>query len=211
MKANAGGIGRDEIIAGYRSVRAAMMRVTNAASPVCRKTDFLRAAELLRLETNNGHIDAGEDDIEMLADVALFEPDLKGMRVYDRFLKAPAMRRLAPADQDIARKMATAFFSFFHVAGRHEVAGLWLEDILSKNRRIWIVDEGLEASAPTGLCFAARLFDAGDFHAGFGIVIPLGDATLEAYISLSTMPGMAAGGGALTPYIYANAIHGLAA
>ena len=207
VSADQRGINRAEILASYRLLRAATVRVTSAASSACNKADYLRAAELLRLTADGGRIVAAKEDIEMLADVALFEPDGDGKRAYDRFLKGRT-RKLAPADREVALKLATAFFSFFRVAGRHETAGLWLEDLLADNRPIWIVDEGLEASAPEGLCLAARLFDAGDYHAGFGIVIPLSDQMVDAYIALSAMPGMAPTAGFLVPYIYANAIHG---
>jgi hypothetical protein len=43
--------------------------------------------------------------------------------------------------------MTRAFFSLFRVAERHEAAGLWLEDLLDDNCRLWLVDKGLEASA----------------------------------------------------------------
>jgi hypothetical protein len=75
--------------------------------------------------------------------------------------------------------MAGAWFSIFRVAGRHEVAGLWLEDMLAGDRRLWLVDEALEASAPEGAVAGMRLFDAGPFHAGFGIIVEPDDETLD--------------------------------
>jgi hypothetical protein len=75
--------------------------------------------------------------------------------------------------------MAGAWFSVFRVAGRHKAAGLWLEDMLDEARRLWPVDEALEASAPEGAVLGMRLFDAGPFHAGFGIIVEPGDETLD--------------------------------
>ena len=46
------------------------------------------------------------------------------------------------------------------------------EDVINGGEPIWVLDEGLEVSAPDGVEFAMRIFDAGDFHAGFGIVVP---------------------------------------
>jgi hypothetical protein len=65
------------------------------------------------------------------------------------------------------------------VAGRHEAAGLWLEDMLAGNRRLWLMDEALEASAPEGTIAGMRLFDAGPFHAGFGIIVEPDEETLD--------------------------------
>jgi hypothetical protein len=41
------------------------------------------------------------------------------------------------------------------------------------------MDEGMEASAPTEGAFGMRLFDAGEFHVGFGIVVPSDEETTE--------------------------------
>ena len=75
--------------------------------------------------------------------------------------------------------MAGARFSIFRVAGRHEAAGLWLEDMLAGDRRLWLVDEALEVSASEGAVLGMRLFDAGPFHAGFGIIVAPDDETLD--------------------------------
>src|SRR3712207_3450098 len=75
--------------------------------------------------------------------------------------------------------MAGAWFSIFRVAGRHEAVGLWLEDMLAGDRRLWLVDEALEASAPEGAVLGMRLSAAGPFHAGFGIIVRPDDETLD--------------------------------
>jgi len=68
--------------------------------------------------------------------------------------------------------MAGARFSVFRVLRRHELAGVWVEDLIRVVEPIWVLDQGLEVSAPDDLEFGLRIFDAGDFHAGFGIVVP---------------------------------------
>jgi hypothetical protein len=162
---------RDEALALYRPIRAGMQRVLKAAEKACSRADFTRSAKQLDI-WSEGMIVGDDNALEMLADIALFEPAPKGRRVYDRFLQGQA-GKLAPADRELATRMAGAFFSIFRVTGRHEAAGIWVEDILNANRRIWLLDESLEKSAPAGLAFGMRLFDAGAFHAGFGIVVPL--------------------------------------
>ena len=52
---------------------------------------------------------------------------------------------------------------------RHDLAGVWVEDVINPAELIWVLDQGLEVSAPDGLEFGLRIFNAGDFHAGFGI------------------------------------------
>jgi hypothetical protein len=172
-----GPLTRDEVLAAYRQIRAAIQRVLREAARTCSRADLTRAAKQLGL-WEEGRIVADEDALDMLVDVALFEPNQRGRRAFDRFLADEALR-LAPADLDPAQRMAGAFFSIFRFAARHETAGVWLEDLLEGDRRLWLVDEGLEASAPDGTVFGMRLFDAGPFHAGFGIVAPVDGETVE--------------------------------
>jgi hypothetical protein len=87
-------------------------------------------------------------------------------------------QQLGAADRALAERMTAAWFSIFRLAGRHEVAGLWLEDMLDHNRRLWLIDENLQASVPEELILAMRLFDAGSFHAGFGVIVEPDEETI---------------------------------
>jgi hypothetical protein len=127
---------REEALARYRPVRASVQRVLSAAIPVCTQSDLMRAAKQLAL-WRDGTISLPEDDIasEMLSDIALFEPNQRGRRAFDVFLGAKA-RKLDAADFELAQRMGKALFSLFSCAARHEVAGIWLEDLLDDNRKI---------------------------------------------------------------------------
>lgn len=159
---------RDAILSQYRPIRRAIQTVLARAVDACKKPDLDRGVRHL------GLVDGAllEDDtvFEMLCDVALFEPNQRGRRVFDSFLR-DRLAALDPTEQDVARRMGDAFVSIFRVAERHAQAGLWLEDLMAAGRRFWLVDEGLEASAPQGLVIGMRLFEAGPFHAGFGIIV----------------------------------------
>jgi hypothetical protein len=168
---------RDEVLAQYRPIRAGIQRVLRLAPAALRAADLRRALKQVApwAEAEEDLPDAATD---MLVDVALFEPNQSGRRVYDRFL-AEKGGQLDPADRVLAQRMAAAWFSIFRLGGRHEVAGLWAEDMLDEDRRLWLVDEGLEASAPEGLILGMRLFDADPFHAGFGILVQPDEETLD--------------------------------
>lgn len=159
---------RDAILSQYRPIRRAIQAVLAQAVHACKKPDLDRAAKHLGL-VDNAQL---EDDtiFDMLCDVALFEPNQRGRRVFDSFLR-DRLAALDPTEQDVARRMGDAFVSIFRVAERHAQAGLWLEDLMAAGRRFWLVDEGIEASAPQGLVIGMRLFEAGPFHAGFGIIV----------------------------------------
>jgi hypothetical protein len=79
--------------------------------------------------------------------------------------------------------MADAWVSIFCVAERHETVGLWLEDQLDRDRRIWLVDEALEASATERITIGMRLFDSGPFHVGFGIAVTPDEETTHFAVS----------------------------
>ncbi|KQU25492.1 hypothetical protein ASG63_20495 [Methylobacterium sp. Leaf94] len=159
---------REAVLAQYYPIRASIRCVLRQAVSCCRKPDFDRAAKHLDLWDQKQRDDRTVFD--MLCDIALMERNQRGKRVYDWFLQDGAVH-LDLGDHEIARRMAAASFSIFQVTGWHDAAGVWLDDLLVAERRLWLVDEGLEASAPEGLAIAMRVFDAGPFHAGFGIVV----------------------------------------
>jgi hypothetical protein len=147
------------------------------ASGACSPQDLKRAVKQIAPWAEEEDLE-DERIIEMLTDVALFEPNQRGRRAYDRFLTDDA-RRFEASDQALAELMAAAWFSLFRVAGPHEVAGMWLEDVLAGNRRLWFVDEAFETCAVEGLIIGMRLFDAGPFYAGFGIVVQPDEEIVE--------------------------------
>jgi hypothetical protein len=167
---------RAEVLAQYRPIRAGIRRVLSEATKACGRADLNRAikqvAPWAEAEVLNEEVTA-----EMLVDVALFEPNQRGRRAFERFL-AEKGERLTGEDRALAERMVEARFSIFRVAERHEAAGLWLEDLLAGQRRVWLVDEA-EVSASEDAVIGLRLFDAGPFHAGFGIIVAPDAETLD--------------------------------
>jgi hypothetical protein len=170
---------RDQALELYRPLRASVRRVLRAAIRACNQSDFMRAAKLLGLWAGGKIVLLeGDEAAEMLSDMALFEPNQRGRRAFDVFLSGKALQFDA-ADLQLAQQMRKAFFSLFRRTARHETAGVWLEDLLDGNRKVWLMDESMESSAATNGAFGMRVFDAGDFHVGFGIAVPSDDQTTE--------------------------------
>src|SRR3712207_6587708 len=138
---------RDEAFKLYRPVRAGIQRVLKVAPSACNQSDWMRAAKHLGVWSGDGISVDDNTVVEMITDIALFEPNQRKKRAYDRFLDGPA-QSLDPEDLDLARRIGNAFFSIFKMVNRHPAAGVWVEDILDGSRRIWLLDEGLEQSAP---------------------------------------------------------------
>jgi hypothetical protein len=167
--------------AGYREIRAGIRRVLRLAAKACTAADLKRAAKHIGL---GSPAEAASDDsaADMVVDIALFEPNQRGRRPYDTFLAGLADQLDAP-DRALAERMAAARFSLFRSGGRHPDGGLWLIDLMDDDRRIWLMDEALASSSPDDLAFGLRVFDAGPFHAGFGIVVPTDDETRHVAVS----------------------------
>jgi hypothetical protein len=70
------------------------------------------------------------------------------------------------------------------------------------------MDEGMEASAPTEGAFGMRLFDAGEFHVGFGIVAPSDEETTEFSIQGVTRNGRVPFRHSLAATLYGDSLCG---
>jgi hypothetical protein len=199
---------REEALALYHPIRASVRRILSAAISACNQSDFMRAAKQLGLWVEGTiSLPEGDQAAEMLSDIAVFEPNQRGRPAFDVFLASKA-RQLDAADFELAQRMGKAFFSLFRCAGRRGIGGVWLEDLLDRNRTFWLMDEGMEASAPTKGAFGMRLFDAGEFRVGFGIVLPSDAETTEFSIQGMTRNGRAPFRHSLAATLYGDSLCG---
>ena len=200
---------RDEALTLYHPIRASVRRILKEAVGVCNQSDFKRAGKALGLWAKEKIVLPDEEGpVEMLSDIALFEPNQRGRRAFDFFLSERASR-LDPADADWAERMTHAFFSLFRCAGPNESGGVWLENLLDDGRRIWLMDERMEEIAPSVGAFGMRIFDAGPFHVGFGIAAPTDDETAEFAVQGMKHSGRAPFRHSLAATLYGDSIHGL--
>src|SRR3954451_1891652 len=138
---------RDEALTLYRPIRAGIQRTLKAAVESCSDADVKRAAKQLGVWCN-GRIEVpNETAIDMVSDLALFEPNQRGIRAYDRCL-LDHRQALHKADLALAQQMASARFSLFRILRRHDLAGVWVDDVINPAESIWVLDQGLEISAP---------------------------------------------------------------
>jgi hypothetical protein len=199
---------RDEALAVYLPIRASVRRILSVAVPVCNQSDLMRAAKRLGLWAAGKIVlpESGEAT-EMLSDIALFEPNQRGRRAFDVFL-ADKARQLDAADFELAQRMGKAFFSLFRCTARHQIAGVWLDDLLDGKRSLWLMDESMEASAPSVGAFGMRLFDTDQFLVGFGIVVPSDDETAQFSIQGMTHNGRVPFRHSLAVTLYGDSLRG---
>jgi hypothetical protein len=180
---------RKDLLSQYRFMRLAVRRITSLAVEACSKTDMTRAAKQLLIWTGQG-MPAIEDDetVAMLCDIALFEPNQRRRLAFDTFYHGNG-QHIEDSDRALAAAMTATRFSLFCGAGKHEVAGVWLVDILDADRRLWVMDESLEKSLPPGTIFGMRLFDAGRFYMGCGIIVEPDEETIQMCVASQRSSG----------------------
>ena len=106
-----------------------------------------------------------------------FDLAIYGGKLPERQLAA----KPAPKGQraTMLKVMAAAAFSLFEVIDLHPVAGLHLRD-LSDERELWLMDMGLELSAPKGITLATRVIKPADFAMTTGVSVNMTDAVWKA-------------------------------
>ncbi len=157
----------DEFDALLERIRTLLVRARVSCGP----TDLRHAADMMGALTP-GKFVPPEDARRgrMIYDLALFEPNDRGVRPFDRFLSGPA-RTLPEPEQDLAHRMGAGFYSLFRFTAKHEGGGMWVEDILDDDRRIWVMTPPMDGQASTPAFLAMRLFDSGPFHLPLSVAL----------------------------------------
>src|SRR5208337_3602065 len=102
-------------------------------------------------------------------------------RPLDRYA---ASQRLSP-DSDEAQvldAMLAARFVLIRVERRHPEAGLIVSDLI-REEEFWLVDEGMESTAPIGFKMATRVYSPEDFHMAAGVFVPLEGVLLTSAVA----------------------------
>ena len=119
--------------------------------------------------------DDRDDAFEALApafDLAIYASAPGGINMIHRYVQEK-QGLLTEKDGRVLDAMAHAQFSIYRVERKHEIAGMWLADMLNGGE-IWLMDKGLEANAKPGMVFGTRLFKPDDFWMTTGLAVPTG-------------------------------------
>ena len=168
---------RGQVLCRYRHLRAVGMRHHSAALPFLARAAVLEHARRLGLAVGELLIADTKEELTLVFDLAIHTAKQGRSRAIDRYAK---IAQLSPATDEllILDAMRHARFSIWRVERRHDVAGLIVTDALRRTDA-WLVDEGLEASAENGMCFASRLCDTDTFAITCGVVVPVNGAIVE--------------------------------
>ena len=146
---------RQETIERYRHFRAIAKQHLGGALKHLSRTAIKEAAQRLGLWSRGKLVLDSPDEMDLVFDVAVFDTRSGQSRALDRYARAhPA----APGS-DEALTLDALQHSRFHIVRvlrRHEVAGLVTEDTVT-HEQLWLMDEGFEATARSGMGLATRL------------------------------------------------------
>jgi hypothetical protein len=171
---------RDQLLARYRRYRQINTdHQTLLAQQQWSGSVAGLAVRLGLVETCDALATKDLDDMAPALDLALYTSAADGASEVQRYLAAVRVD-LEGDDRAVLEAMSEARFSLFEVLERHPVAGLVLQDILA-GKSVWLMDEGLEASAPMGCGLWLRIFRPGDFWMTTGAAMVLtGDGVRDA-------------------------------
>lgn len=181
--ANGANMEREQVLERYRRLREIAIKLnTEMIGRVPRPAMFDCAKRLGLLQGRNLLVAESEDELSLVFDLAIYTARLGRSRVVDRF------RRTAPFEPGsdealVLDAMVRGRMSLFMVKQRHEVAGLVLEDLLLREE-VWLVDEGLEWSAPEGLGLAARVIKPETFLMTSGVTFPVSREDVEEVLEI---------------------------
>ena len=172
---------RAEIIDRYRRFRAISRSHNGGAFKCLSSQAFMEQARRLGIARGRTLILNTEDEFTLVCDLALYARQGGRKRPLDRYA---ASQRLSP-DSDEARvldAMLAARFALIRVERRHPEAGLIVSDLM-REKEFWLVDEGLESTAPVGFKMATRVYSPESFHMTAGVSVPLGGGLLMSALA----------------------------
>jgi hypothetical protein len=160
---------REEILRRYRHHSAALKFLARAA--------IQEHARHLGLLMGQTLIANSEEELTLVFDLAIYSAKEGRSRAIDRYAKAAKM----PSDSDemlMLEAMCHARFSIWRIDRQHDTCGLVVNDVL-RQAEAWLVDENLEVSGASGMCFAGRLCDADSFSITSGVIVPVDRPLLD--------------------------------
>jgi hypothetical protein len=152
-------------ISTHHQTLMAKQAIRSTAIDIAVRIGLVRDAEMIP------SMDLG--DLAPALDIALFSKEADGMSLADRYLKEVG-GRLREDHQAVVEALANAHFSVFEMIERHPVAGTVLSDI-STGEKVWLMDQGFEASVSPGHMVALRLIRPAEFHMTTGVVVSMDD------------------------------------
>jgi hypothetical protein len=174
----AAGSSRAEAIASYRHLRAISTELHDQILKRVSTDAILRQGRRLGIASGRTWVLEDEHEIDYAYDLAVHTAAPGKARAVDRY--AQTTKFALGSDEDrVLEAMCKAEFTLICVERRDKIAGLVVTD-LCRNRKLWLIDEGLERSARRGEMIATRLFAPAEFSMTCGVVVLVDEVLLTS-------------------------------
>jgi hypothetical protein len=170
---------RDQAHTDYRRILAGVVRHHQALDRHVTGAAMARVAKRLGLRVKGGVIEAGDDEMTLVSDLAVYGRVAGSTRAIDRYARAVS-GSLDAFNQELVGALNRSWFSILRLTARHPVAGWYVDDLLLDRTGLWLMNEALEQSAREGMSLGTRLFEFGGFVLSTGAAVSLTDAWMEA-------------------------------
>lgn len=170
---------REARLTRYRHLRAINSAQQSATLKLISRATLMDYARRLGLLHGRTFVCDSATEMALVFDLTVHTAPHGRSRAIDRYARSVPPRQ--GSDEAIMLKAAQdACFRILKVEGRQAPVGLSVRD-LTTGEKLWLIDEGLEASAPVGAIVAGRMMAVEDFVMTCGVVVPLDkDVLLEA-------------------------------
>ena len=206
-----GEVERTEVLTRYRRLRKLNRKHGNAIIKRLPKKTVLHWGKRIGLVRRKTFIASTMEEMTLGFDLAVYSTRSGKISPVERYRRSSKFA-VGSEEALLLDAMCRSRFSFFLVKRRHLATGLILEDLL-RQEEVWLVDEGLEQSAPDGTVFASRVTKPDAFHMTTGAPIPMTRDAIEdvAAVFPSLDASLADGANAkFVETVYRSAInHGL--
>ena len=203
-----GEVERTEVLMRYRRLRELSRKHGNAIIKRLPKKTVLHWGKRIGLVRRNTFFASTMEEMTLGIDLAVYSTRSGKTSPVERYRRSS---KFAVGSEDglMVDAMCRSRFSLFLVKRRHLATGLILEDLLRKEE-VWLMDEGLEQSAPDGVLFASRVIKLDAFHMTTGAPIPMTRDAIENLAAVFPSPDASLADGADAKFVetvYRSAIH----
>ena len=166
------GVDREEARAEYKNILAGVIRHHQAMERNVTDAAFARIARRLGLRVKGGVIDADDEEMALVSDLALYGRVAGLSRAIDRYAHS-ASHSLDAFDRELLEAMRRSWFSILRLTSRHPAAGWYVDDLRLGRTKLWLMNEGIKRSGQVGLGLGARVFEFQGFLLLTGGAAPL--------------------------------------
>ena len=177
------GPNRGEVLARYRHLREISKRHHSKVLDFLSHDAMLHHARRLGLAVGRTLILDSIDELTLAFDLAIHTAPVGRSRAIDRYARS-AQLASGSDEARVLDAMCNARFAVLLIQRRHQAAGLLVTDLFRK-AELWLVDEGLEISLPTGTLFATRYYTPDRFSLTAGVGLPVDSVVLTSALELA--------------------------